>query len=48
MIVVEESMTPSHVAAAHGEVDVLAFLLGRRANANGVDEEKPDSIGPRS
>jgi len=32
-------MTPSHVAAAHGEVDVLAFLLGHDANANEVDEE---------
>ena len=34
-----ENMTPSHVAAAHGEVDVLAFLLGHHANANEVDED---------
>ena len=32
-------MTPSHVAAAHGEVGVLAFLLGHHANANKVDED---------
>ena len=34
-----EGMTPSHVAAAHGEVDVLAFLLRHHANANELDEE---------
>ena len=34
-----EGMTPSHVAGAHCEVDVLAFLLGHHANANEVDEE---------
>ena len=33
-----EGMTPSHVAAAHGEVDVLAFLLGHHANANEMDD----------
>ena len=32
-------MTPSHVAAAHGGVRVLAFLLGHHANANKVDED---------
>ena len=37
-------MTPSHVAAAHGEVGVLAFLLGHDANANEVDEDNWTSL----
>ena len=32
-------MTPSHVAAAHGDVGVLAFFLGHHANADKVDED---------
>ena len=37
-------MSPSHVAAAHGEVDVLAFVLGHHANVNEVDEENPTPL----
>ena len=43
-----ESVTPSHVAAAHDEVDVLAFLLGTSRKRERGGRREPDSIGPRS
>ena len=41
-------MTPSHVAAAHGEVGVLAFLLEHHANANKKNEGNWTPLAPRS